>query len=90
MFEDSKNAVFLGEPRVMREVEGGRKAQFKELEGKGKVEAPKYLDSPLKGFPGRMIRAWLPPGYDRGKERYPVVYVHDGQNVFDPGGPFGC
>ena len=88
-FENPANAVFLGKPRVMREVEGGRKAQFKELEGKGKVEAPKYLDSSLKDFPGRMVRVWLPPGYDRGKERYPVVYVHDGQNFFDPGGPFG-
>ena len=88
-FENPANAVFLGKPRVMREVEGGRKAQFKELEGKGKVEAPKYLDSPLKGFPGRKIRVWLPPGYEDGQDRYPVIYCHDGQNIFDPGGPFG-
>lgn len=27
---------------------------------------------------------WLPPGYDRSNERYPVVYMHDGQNVFFP------
>lgn len=88
-FEDPANAVFLGEPRVMREVEGGRKAQFKKLEGKGKVEAPKYLDSSLKDFPGRMVRVWLPPGYETGEGKYPVVYVQDGQNFFDPGGPFG-
>jgi len=88
-FEDPKNAIFLEKPREMPEVEGGRKVQFKRLEGRGKLEAPKYLDSPLKEFPGRMVRVWLPPGYDRGKERYPVVYVHDGQNFFDPGGPFG-
>ncbi len=25
---------------------------------------------------------WLPPGYDGGKTRYPVVYMHDGQNLF--------
>lgn len=36
-----------------------------------------------------MVRVWLPPGYGDGKRRYPVVYVHDGQNFFDPGGPFG-
>jgi len=88
-FEDPKNAVLLGKPRDMREVEGGRRAQFQETNGQGKLEAPKVLDSPLKEFPGRMVRVWLPPGYDRGKERYPVVYFHDGQNVFDPGGPFG-
>ena len=88
-FEDPKNAVFLEKPRDMREVEGGRKARLKQLEEEGKLEAPKVLDSPLKEFPGRMVRVWLPPGYDRGKKRFPVVYFHDGQNVFDPGGPFG-
>ena len=88
-FENPKNAVFLGEPRVMPEVQGGAKAQTRELEGRGRLEAPKYLDSPLKEFPGRMVRVWLPPGYEGGQDRYPVIYCHDGQNVFDPGGPFG-
>ncbi|HNW17444.1 MAG TPA: alpha/beta hydrolase-fold protein, partial [Sphingorhabdus lacus] len=27
---------------------------------------------------------WLPPGYDSSRERYGVVYMHDGQNLFDP------
>lgn len=27
---------------------------------------------------------WTPPGYEAGTERYPVVYMHDGQNLFDP------
>ncbi len=32
----------------------------------------------------RDVLVWLPPGYAVGaKERYPVVYFHDGQNVFD-------
>ncbi|WP_347717725.1 alpha/beta hydrolase-fold protein [Sphingomonas sp.] len=27
---------------------------------------------------------WLPPGYDANKRvRYPVLYMHDGQNLFD-------
>lgn len=30
------------------------------------------------------ITVWLPPGYDAGKQRYGVVYMHDGQNLFDP------
>nr|WP_281496823.1 alpha/beta hydrolase-fold protein [Ornithinimicrobium sp. F0845] len=29
------------------------------------------------------IYVWLPPGYRRGRERYPVVYLHDGGNLFD-------
>lgn len=27
---------------------------------------------------------WLPPGYAEGRSRYPVVYMHDGQNLFFP------
>jgi predicted alpha/beta superfamily hydrolase len=27
---------------------------------------------------------WLPPGYEGSKQRYGVVYMHDGQNLFDP------
>ena len=88
-FEDPKNGVFLGEPRGIRKVEGGRKAQVMPVEGREKLENPKYLESPLREFPGRKIRVWLPPGYGDGKRRYPVVYCHDGQNIFDPGGPFG-
>jgi predicted alpha/beta superfamily hydrolase len=30
------------------------------------------------------VVVWLPPGYDAGKGRYPVVYMHDGQNIFFP------
>lgn len=34
---------------------------------------------------GRTREAWvyLPPGYEGGAERYPVLYLYDGQNVFD-------
>lgn len=30
------------------------------------------------------VVVWLPPGYDRGTRRYPVVYMNDGQNLFFP------
>lgn len=30
------------------------------------------------------VVVWLPPGYDAAKQRYGVVYMHDGQNLFDP------
>jgi isoamylase len=32
---------------------------------------------------GRDIVVYLPPGYDEGNRRYPVIYMHDGQNLFD-------
>lgn len=31
----------------------------------------------------RRVWIYLPPKYSLGKERYPVLYMHDGQNVFD-------
>jgi predicted alpha/beta superfamily hydrolase len=34
--------------------------------------------------PGRTVLVYLPPGYQpRGAKRYPVLYLQDGQNLFD-------
>ena len=30
----------------------------------------------------RRIWIYLPPGYEKGIQRYPVIYMHDGQNLF--------
>jgi predicted alpha/beta superfamily hydrolase len=32
----------------------------------------------------RKVVVWLPAGYDGGSDRYSVLYMHDGQNLFDP------
>ncbi|HKI84405.1 MAG TPA: alpha/beta hydrolase-fold protein [Candidatus Krumholzibacteria bacterium] len=32
---------------------------------------------------GRHCWVYLPPGYAEGDRRYPVLYMHDGQNLFD-------
>ncbi|NCF68037.1 MAG: alpha/beta hydrolase [Chloroflexi bacterium] len=32
---------------------------------------------------GRDIIVYLPPSYNHGSKRYPVLYMHDGQNLFD-------
>ncbi|MEZ4672071.1 MAG: alpha/beta hydrolase-fold protein [Anaerolineae bacterium] len=31
----------------------------------------------------RNILVWLPPDYHTTEQRYPVIYMHDGQNLFD-------
>jgi predicted alpha/beta superfamily hydrolase len=36
------------------------------------------------GLPEQRLTIWLPPGYDATSRRYPVVYMHDAQNLFDP------
>jgi enterochelin esterase-like enzyme len=38
----------------------------------------------------RRVDVWLPPGYDAARQApYPVLYMHDGQNLFSPGSAFG-
>jgi predicted alpha/beta superfamily hydrolase len=58
------------------------------------LSAPRFetrnVASTVAGVPGRPITILLPRGYDQNLlKRYPVMYFHDGQNVFFPGGPFG-
>jgi len=37
----------------------------------------------------RLLRVWLPPDYDGwGEVRYPVLFLNDGQNLFDPATAF--
>lgn len=49
----------------------------------------------LKGFPSahlhhdRDVWIYLPPGYEQSDARYPVLYMHDGNNLFDPHAAFG-
>jgi len=40
-------------------------------------------DMPSAFVAPRTVTIWLPPGYDAGTQRYPVVYMHDGQNLFE-------
>ena len=37
----------------------------------------------------RNVTIWLPPGYENSQRRYPVIYMHDGQNIFVPGHAYG-
>lgn len=36
----------------------------------------------------RGVWVWLPPGYHEVSRRYPVLYLHDGNNLFDPSSAF--
>lgn len=44
-----------------------------------------FHDMKGDGIKPRDIIIWLPPSYNKNKtKRYPVLYMHDGQNLFDP------
>jgi predicted alpha/beta superfamily hydrolase len=56
----------------------------------GPTITTRFVDSTVSGIPGRNIHIYVPRGYAQNtSKRYPVVYFHDGQNVFFPGGTFG-
>lgn len=40
-------------------------------------------DLPSHHVAPRRIAVWLPEGYEQGDDRYAVIYMHDGQNLFD-------
>ncbi len=43
-----------------------------------------YITGDVRHFPDRRTIVYLPPNYDRRPNRsYPVLYLQDGQNVFD-------
>ncbi len=43
----------------------------------------RYEAFPSEYIPPRPVDIWLPPGYDPAADvRYPVLYMHDGQNLF--------
>ncbi|MBP6772194.1 MAG: alpha/beta hydrolase [Gemmatimonadaceae bacterium] len=49
----------------------------------------RYTEFPSSLISARTVDVWLPPGYATSRDRYPVLYVHDGQNAFDPATSFG-
>lgn len=38
----------------------------------------------VEGLPDQKLTIWLPPGYEASDRDYPVLYMHDGHNLFDP------
>jgi predicted alpha/beta superfamily hydrolase len=50
----------------------------------------RYAAMPSTHVAARNVDVWLPPGYGNdATQRYPVIYMHDGQNLFDPATSYG-
>ena len=54
--------------------------------GLGRVERVPEIKS--RYVAPRNVDVWLPAGYAPGKKKYAVLYMHDGQNVFNPKSSF--
>lgn len=58
----------------------------------GQISGSVRYHRQLQGFglKPRDVIVWLPPDYEQNSQRrYPVLYMHDGQNIFDPATSFG-
>lgn len=55
--------------------------------GNGELLLSPVLDGAL---PPRPVQVYLPPGYRDGRDRFPVLYLQDGQNLFDPATAFAA
>ena len=50
----------------------------------------RYAGMPSSHVAPRNVDVWLPPSYGKDPaRRYPVLYMHDGQNLFDPATSYG-
>ena len=66
-----------------------RLEEHSELAAKGKLYTFEIAMKPIPDGRMRTIRVWLPEIYD-GVRRFPVLYMHDGQQMFTmPGAPAG-
>jgi len=56
--------------------------------GEGSIEYHRQIESSRLRYP-RDVIVWLPPSYHQARrKRYPVLYMHDGQNLMDPSTAF--
>lgn len=70
---------------------GSEETNLKKITSKPGLEGALYR---LEAFSSshvisRNVDVWLPPSYDEGEQNYPVLYFHDGQNLFYPEVAYG-
>jgi predicted alpha/beta superfamily hydrolase len=83
---DNRNLVIKSDTGVMLDIAGWQDS-FAQPEKKHTATARVHIISENFEMPqlGRQRRVWiyLPAGYDATQKKYPVIYMHDGQNLFD-------
>jgi predicted alpha/beta superfamily hydrolase len=90
MVPPNARLVVDGDVEVVHEVGDWKKDPIEYIadwEGSGVKGRLVYWTDVASEFlgPTRHVEIWLPPGYDESPDRrYPVLYMSDGQNLFDP------
>lgn len=78
--------LLCDEPQVVKVaiaswVDGGKAIPHR-ITTSGDLRVHRKFQSRILGNE-RNIIVYLPPGYEQSDQRFPVLYVHDGQNLFD-------
>jgi predicted alpha/beta superfamily hydrolase len=78
------NSVISGDTTILVTINNWTNGIKKNLKGQitGTVKYHRNLEG--EGILPRDVIVWLPPGYESDTISYPVLYMHDGQNIFDP------
>jgi predicted alpha/beta superfamily hydrolase len=82
--------LFAGDTTVVHEIAGFKRdvrEYITDWRGSGVLGRLVYWTDVRSAHlgPTRHVVVWLPPGYDSAtSRRYPVLYMSDGQNLFDP------
>ncbi len=66
--------------RILQWTDGKNKQVVGQITGNVKYHRQLQVD----GLLPRDVVVWLPHDYEKSESRYPVLYMHDGQNIFDP------
>lgn len=78
LFQKERDTVFI-------EIQGWKNGNQRPKETKtdNVILLAEGLANDPSGLIGRKIWAYLPPDYNKSDKTYPVIYMHDGQNLFD-------
>ncbi|WP_156293681.1 alpha/beta hydrolase-fold protein [Serratia oryzae] len=79
IFDDKNNTLHFS-IKKWKDLEGGVKEKPSTLVGKVETQV---FSTPQLTTAQRTVRIYLPAGYDQNNESYPVLYMFDGQNLFD-------
>lgn len=74
--------IFYSDPLSLRHDydQNGRISLVRGGQSRGHLQRLGPLES--AGISARALEVWLPPGYDHSADRYPVLYLHDGNNLY--------
>jgi enterochelin esterase-like enzyme len=87
MVPGNSHLIVLNDTVVYTEVKNWENDSAKTNSIKGQItgEVKYHRNFKGQGLLPRDIIVWLPPSYEKEKQkRYPVLYAHDGQNLFNP------